>query len=611
MIFALFMVLVTASPIKHVIVLMAENRSFDHFFGWAADLLGVNGLTGKEYNLLDPSNPSSEKIYVDKTAQYLNPCDPNHGTGATTQKIYENTTNNIPTMGGFVGYESKHTDYCGVMKMFTPDRIPVLTQLAQEFAIMDRFFAAHPGPTWPNRQFCLSGTSGGQTETGVWNLGIPGNLFKQKTFFDQISQAGLTWRNYVNDTPWEIFVETIAHNPENIKNMESFWRDARDGTLPAYAWINPRSGINITTGIGSNDQHPDHDVAAGEMFFKDVYEAVRSSPQWNETLLIITMDEHGGFYDHVPPPQKDIPPPDGIPAYPDFGFKFDRLGIRIPTILISPWIEKGTVVGAPPDPQKPAHNSEYDLTSIIATARNLLGMEKLGPLTKRDAWSATFEHVLGRKDPRTDCPLHTVEAPPRTQPTYKEATLPINDLQKKHIEMHASAAGVPYPKHMKTQGEVSEWLQTHFEIHRQNVRQWKESKVYQVGVTALPLVAANHWTLVKNEHWINLRPIWKSDVNGTFCLTYDDSDHTLITAKICMNLDSQQRWVLHQDATLRPFDFPELCLTGGLPENNRTSLQRCADKVQQWWAYHGVAPGDGGGGSLFYGDDGYSLSVFL
>ena len=110
--------------------------------------------------------------------------------------------------------------YCGVMKMFTPDRIPVLTHLAQEFAIMDRFFAAHPGPTWPNRQFCLSGTSGGQTETGVWNLGIvtlskcremihpfsnePGNLFKQKTFFDQISQAGLTWRNYVNDTPWEM-----------------------------------------------------------------------------------------------------------------------------------------------------------------------------------------------------------------------------------------------------------------------------------------------------------------------------------------------------------------------------------------------------------------------
>merc|ERR1712048_812307 len=105
--------------------------------------------------------------------------------------------------------------------------------------------------------------------------------------------------------------------------MESFFGDARTGELPAYSFINPRLGANLTTHLGSNDQHPDHDVRAGEVFLKDIYEALRASPTWNETLLVITYDEHGGFYDHVPPPT-GVPPPDSETSYPDEDFLFDR-----------------------------------------------------------------------------------------------------------------------------------------------------------------------------------------------------------------------------------------------------------------------------------------------
>jgi hypothetical protein len=172
-----------------------------------------------------------------------------------------------------------------------------------------------------------------------------------------------------------------------------------------------------------------------------VYEAVRASPLWEKTLLVVTYDEHGGFWDRVVPP-KAPPPGDGEPSYTDVGFKFDRLGVRIPTILISPWIPKGTIVGAPPPQQRPFPDSEFDLTSIISTSRKLLGLKNAEPLTARDKWSATFEHVLSLQQPRKDCPLHMPDPlppahdpslegrPPAASGLLREASLPLNDLQR-------------------------------------------------------------------------------------------------------------------------------------------------------------------------------------
>eukprot|EP00759_Apiculatamorpha_spiralis_P043167 PhF_6_TR40750/c0_g1_i2/m.61367/K01114/plc; phospholipase C len=347
----------SSSPIKHVIVVMQENRAFDHMLGWyrnPASNKPVNGLTGNEFNYLNSSDPNSQKIFVNQNASLITPCDPNHGTPETTDKIFGMAAakaNNLthPTMQGFVEFEriagNAATKYCRVMDAHPPEHLPVMTTLADEFVLMDRFFAAVPGPTWPNRLFALAASSGGDTETGNWYNNTPGLFYPMTTIFDQVAQAGLTWKNYYNDTPWELMLESIAKHPENTQPMDAFFEDCRQGTLPNYAWINPRSGVNMTTRLGSNDQHPDHDVSLGEAFYKDIYEALRSSPQWNETLMVITYDEHGGFYDHVPPPM-GVPPPNGHPSYPDKGFQFDRLGIRLPTLLISPWLPKGYVESA-------------------------------------------------------------------------------------------------------------------------------------------------------------------------------------------------------------------------------------------------------------------------
>ena len=449
-----------AHSIKHVIVLMEENRSFDHLFGWASHLLGINGLQGGESNPTSTINPNaSEAIFVEPNAQFFATCDPHHETISTTMKLFglKNLLdrNYTECSCGFVEAELvlKRNPTCAksVMGGLAPKNVPVFISLAQEYAIMDRFFASLPGPTWPNRQFFLAATSGGSTETFNWYQGNGGSLFPGKLFFDQIDDEGLTWAQYYVDTPWELFMDSLAKNSKNIRLIDEFFSAARTGDLPNYIFINPRSAINVTTQEGSNDMHPDHDTRLAENFVKDIYEAVRQSPAWNDTLLVVTFDEHGGFYDHVLPPTRDIPPPDDTPAEPDTYFKFDRLGIRIATLLISPWINKGTVISAPPPAQKPFPSSEYELTSIMATVRKLFNMSS-PPLTRRDAWAATFEHaLLQRSDPRADaeCPLEiaslSMSPDERSAIGSAEAGRQINDLQDGFLQTHYLLHGYDMP----------------------------------------------------------------------------------------------------------------------------------------------------------------------
>jgi phospholipase C len=602
-----------SGPIKHVIVLMEENRSFDHFFGWYP---GVDGLTGKEYNMVNASDPNSPKVFVDKLAKFIAPCDPDHSTPATTAKIFgvpaaqQNDTSD-PNMSGFVEWELLRgnilTDYCAVMSTFTPQDLPVMSALASEFVLMDRFFCAHPGPTWPNRLYALTGTSAGMTETGTWFQNRVGQLFPQPSIFDQVAAEGMVWKNYFNDTPWELMLGSLSHSPQNIQPMEQFYIDAQTGNLPHFAWINPRSGVNITLGQGSNDDHPDHDVALGEQYYKDIYEALRASPQWNETLFIITYDEHGGFYDHVPPPM-NVPPPDNYPSYPDPDVQFNRLGVRIPTLLISPWVPKGLVLSEPPEEQKPASNSEYTLTSIIATVRLLLGMSS-GPLTKRDAWSATFEQVLNLTEPRTDCPTHLPDAPPPSleYSPEKEAALPVNGLQEYIMSVHANVMGEEYPSHIQTQGQVAEWAQNKFYEHADRTHKWKESKAQnRMGVKD-----ANYSTLAvvvgadKLPGWISVA--WAYNTNNSvpyitlsinkdvLCLDYDVTTMT-VGVSACYpspapatNRDSEQHWVWGNDALVRPYDYPDLCLATTYVYNDpRVYLRSCnMDDVTQHFAWQG------------------------
>lgn len=183
----------------------------------------------------------------------------------------------------------------------------------------------------------------------------------------------------------------------------------------------------------------------------------------------MTYDEHGGFYDHVPPPT-GIPAPDAEPSQPDKGFLFDRLGVRIPTILVSPWIKRGTVISGPPAVQKPKPNSEYELSSILATARKLLGVGG-SPLTARDAWAATFEHAIGDTI-RGDCPLSLPDPPPpATDKIAAEAAMPLHQLQTHTIEVLARLNAVDPPR-IASQGEVNPWVGAAFRnYHRRATRQ--------------------------------------------------------------------------------------------------------------------------------------------
>jgi phospholipase C len=161
-------------------------------------------------------------------------------------------------MDGFIEFAvHKHgksiADASTLLNMFTPDRVPVISTLAQEFAVMDRFFCSHPGPTWPNRLFQLMGTSKGCTETSKWDPKTL--LYTGKTIFDSVEEAGLDWRFYYADAPLEVsMIEKLTLSPEKVKGWRAFKRDIADGNLPAFSWVNPRWFVNETTGEGANDQ---------------------------------------------------------------------------------------------------------------------------------------------------------------------------------------------------------------------------------------------------------------------------------------------------------------------------------------------------------------------
>ncbi|KAL0435329.1 UNVERIFIED_CONTAM: Non-specific phospholipase C2 [Sesamum radiatum] len=216
----------------------------------------------------------------------------------------------------------------------------------------------------------------------------------------------------------------------------SFKKDAKNGKLPGYVVVEQRYMDSKVE--PANDDHPSHDVYQGQMFVKEVYETLRGSPQWNETLLVITYDEHGGFYDHVPTPNHGVPSPDGIVGPDPFFFKFDRLGVRVPTIVISPWIQKATVVHGPN--VSPSPTSEYEHSSIPATVRKIFNLSS-PPLTKREAWAGTFDGILQiLKQPRTDCPeILPTPVKIRQGDANEEAT--VSEFQQELIQLAAVLKG--------------------------------------------------------------------------------------------------------------------------------------------------------------------------
>lgn len=246
---------------------------------------------------------------------------------------------------------------------------------------------------------------------------------KNKTVQEVLDKNNLSWKYYYEGDAEDWFLYISYFNDhfteDKFPSMETFYADAAKGTLPNYSFINPSESVqpelNNTKSYGlMNDQHPDHSMREGERLIKNVYESLRNGPKWNETLLIITYDEHGGFYDHVSPPQEGVPNPDGKKNF--YGFDFTRLGLRVPMILVSPWIAKGKLVSEPQEKQKPKTTSQFEHSSIISSIMNIFGISER--FSARTDWAATFDDLLHELDePRTDCPEQLEYIPP---PTEKE-----------------------------------------------------------------------------------------------------------------------------------------------------------------------------------------------
>ncbi len=385
--------------LRHIVVLMMENRSFDHMLGsLKADNPQIDGVSGNE------SNPDTQgnAVPVEPLAEYqsqLDP-DPDHHFPAVDKQIFNGDPNRVPNMQGFVkSYYDQRNDLAHskkIMYYFPKEKLPVLTSLATHFAVFNRWFAAIPGPTICNRAFAHYGTSFGQVAMNVF--------FPQgKSIYERLENAGHTAKLYYFDqasSTMEI-VNLLQHQPQLFGTYDQFLADCKSGKLPDYSFIEP----NYTDHDGDNgavlacDQHPDHNIQAGELFIASVYNAIRQNPKlWESTALLVVYDEHGGIYDHVPPPACT---PDGYSAGPaatelPYTFNFDRVGVRVPAILISPWVQAGTVV-----------NEVYEHASIPATATEYF-IGAYDQRTPREKAASTFLNLLSLPTMRDDSLIFNV-----------------------------------------------------------------------------------------------------------------------------------------------------------------------------------------------------------
>lgn len=332
--------------------------------------------------------------------------------------------------------EKKHkppftTDPGVIMNCFPPEALPVINGLAQNYAVCDNWFSSVPTQTFPNRSFIHAATSSGNVyntwKTGPfpWDVGVFVN--KTPTIYDLLEQKGVSWKIYhggplllcnaliIQEKLWE-YASTDHFSPYKVPglfNKHTFLSDLENNNLPAYSFIEPNMVCSSKYGP-ENDMHPAwavYDTGAptnvlyGDELIYEIYTALRASDYWDKTLFVITFDEHGGCFDHFPvPPSPKAVSPDGVVIPYTNGsnggsnFNFERFGVRVPTILVSPWIEEGTICHA-----------QFDHTSVLKTVSNKwLGGQHL---TKRDAAANCIGEVL-TSTLREDEPDITMITPP-------------------------------------------------------------------------------------------------------------------------------------------------------------------------------------------------------
>jgi len=397
--------------VKHIVVLMMENRSFDHMLGaLRAKNPKIAGLTGNESN--PDTNGTLVKVQASAQFQGQLENDPDHHFPGVDLQVFGGAQGEgrVANMQGFVkSYFTQANDVNrshAIMNYFTPDQLPVLTELAMEFAVFNGWFSSIPGPTICNRAFAHYGTSFGQVGMDIFYL-----LDPILSIYERMVNAGRTSKIYYYDqqsSTMEV-VNLLKNEPQVFATFDQFLADCKSGSLPQYSFVEPCYNDHPGDDGGqilASDQHPDHDIREGERFIATVFNAIRTNPDlWQSTALLIVYDEHGGLYDHVVPPSCT---PDGYVAQPaDTGtgmpFAFDRLGIRVPAILVSPWIQRGTVV---PGAEDPAQGRIFEHASIPATVTGqfLPNFDQNNKRTVREKGAATFLDLLtDQMRPDDDC----------------------------------------------------------------------------------------------------------------------------------------------------------------------------------------------------------------
>lgn len=445
----------------HLVVVMGENRSFDNLLGYlytpqnlpagetfeglafgthsntASDgtVVDAHIYTGDTDRIMSYPDPDPGEEYPHVNTQIFGTVDPKGNADLFAEQMTAPfnapTHGEKATMSGFLedyiinfrrlrkGEPPAPAEAAHIMGSFSPEMLPVLSTLASEFAVFDHWFAGVPSQTFCNRSFFHASTSHGfVTNQGGAGFGKWLSAPAAPTVFNRLEDKGVSWKIYIDKIQLVSYTGMLHTavlekywRTEHFGFMEDFYAEAKAGTLPAYAFIEPRMVYD------HNDFHPPFgspregevdgrevfdsaisDVRAGDRLIHDVYEAVRTSasPKGSNavnTLLLITFDEHGGTYDHVPPPAATKPTKDTGPG--EMDFTFDRLGCRVPAIAVSAYTKRGTII-----------HDEMHHGSVIATLSRLHGLQ---PLNDRDQSANTLDNVVNLDKPRhpADWPVTT------------------------------------------------------------------------------------------------------------------------------------------------------------------------------------------------------------
>ncbi|MEZ2354941.1 alkaline phosphatase family protein [Caballeronia sp. RCC_10] len=412
--------------IQHVFVLMLENRSYDSVFGWS----NLTGTTPTGESTRAEGLPAASIVnfgragtsyQLGRGAPYALGFDPGHeftdacvqlcGVQVANADTVRNDSLVLGSAGyppfatdtsttGFAGTYEDHSDVVAdAFNAFTPDQLPVLNFLASQFGICDNWFASMPGPTWPNRFFAVAGTSSGldhspsdaQVLEAVF-FNAPIFTFPNGTVFSKIQESD--WLIVQGDVAQTRGIYGMQNLLARFVPMDTLLsRLALNSLTEKFIFIEPTYDAKNDFRNG-NSMHPAGDVRKGEALVKQVYDAISASDLWSKSVLLVVFDEHGGFFDHVTPPIAVPPGSVENARLKTHNFSFDRLGVRVPAIVVSPFVPAGTI-----------DHSLYDHASILRTTDKLLGLNGLLDLTARVRAAGDFTKMLTLSTPRTEVPV--------------------------------------------------------------------------------------------------------------------------------------------------------------------------------------------------------------